>query len=181
MSMGSAREIPVERHARMPSNRGTCAHASGFTLIELMIALIVLGILTAIAYPTYTEFVRRSRIVDATSQLNDFRTRQEQAYQDNRRYDDGAGNCAIQAQMPAFNAARDNFAFTCTFNPGALGGYTLLATGNGAMGMLQFDYNLVVDPATGALTRTTVSVPASWSGPPVPNTCWQTRKGGKCS
>ncbi len=48
-----------------------------------------------------------------------------------------------------------------------------------AMGMRSFDYNLIVDPATGALTRTTVSVPASWSGPPAPNTCWQTRKGGQ--
>jgi type IV pilus assembly protein PilE len=179
--MGFAREIPVGRHARMPSGRGTWARASGFTLIEVLIAIAVVGILTAIALPQYNEFVRRSRIVDATSQLNDFRTRQEQAYQDNRRYDDGAGNCAIQAQIPVFNAARDNFAFTCTFNPGALGGYSLLATGNAAMGMLDFNYNLIVDPTTGALTRTTVNVPASWSGPPVPNTCWQTRKGGKCS
>lgn len=179
--MGSGRDFPVEQTARTPRLGGARAHASGFTLIELMIAIVVLSILAAIAYPTYTEFVRRSRIVDATSQLNDLRIRQEQAFQDNRRYDDGAGNCAINAQLPAYNATRDNFQFTCTFNPGVLGGYTLLATGNAAMGMASFDYNLIVDPATGALTRTTVSVPASWSGPPVPNTCWQTRKGGKCS
>ena len=179
--MGTGRDFPVEQTPRMHWHGGRRARASGFTLIELMIAIVVVSILAAIAYPTYTEFVRRSRIVDATSQLNDFRIRQEQAFQDNRRYDDGGGNCAIDAQMPVYNAARDNFAFTCVFNAGALGGYTLLATGNAALGMAQFDYNLIVDPATGALTRTTVSVPASWSGPPVPNTCWQTRKGGKCS
>jgi len=179
--MGSARESAVEKSVRIPSGRGIDARASGFTLIELMIAVVVISILAAIAYPTYTEFVRRSRIVDATSQLNDFRTRQEQAFQDNRRYDDGGGNCAINPQLPVFNAARDNFQFTCTYNPGALGGYRLLASGNAAMGMASFDYDLTVDPVTGALTRTTVNVPPSWSGPPVPNTCWQTRKGGKCS
>ena len=178
--MGSGREIPVEPSARTPL-RGACARASGFTLIELMIALVVLGILAAVAYPTYTEFVRRSRIVDATSQLNDFRIRQEQAYQDNRRYDDGGGNCAISAQLPAYDATRDNFQFLCAFNAGALGGYTLRAIGNGGMGMSGFEYQLIIDPATGALTRTTASVPAAWAPTPVPNTCWQTRKAGKCS
>ena len=178
--MGSGREIPLEPRVFTPSH-GACARASGFTLIELMIALAVLGILAAVAYPTYTEFIRRSRIVDATSQLNDLRIRQEQAYQDNRRYDDGAGNCAIQAQMPVYDATRDNFQFLCAFNAGALGGYTLRAIGNGAMAMASFEYQLIIDPATGALTRTTAGVPANWAPTPVPNTCWQTRKGGKCS
>ena len=154
----------------------------GFTLIELMIAVVVVGILAAAAYPLYTDFVRRSRITDATSQLNDFRIRQEQAFQDLRRFDDGGGvNCAIQAQMPVPDPLRDNFFFTCAFAAGVLGGYTLTATGNGAFGMGGFSYNLVVNPATGALTRATVGVPAGWMPLPAPNTCWQTRKGGKCS
>lgn len=157
------------------------ARDSGFTLIELMIALVVLAILATIAYPTYTEFVRRSRIVDATSQLNDFRTRQEQAFQDNRRYDDGGGGCAIAAQMPVYDATRDNFQFTCAFVAGALGGYTLAAVGNSAMGLTNFEYRLVIDPTTGALTRTTFSVPPGWAPLPVPNTCWQVRKAGKCA
>jgi type IV pilus assembly protein PilE len=153
----------------------------GFTLIELMIAIVVVGILTAVAYPLYTDFVRRSRITDATSQLNDLRIRMEQAFQDRRRFDDGGGNCAIDAQMPVYNAARDNFQFTCVFAAGVLGGYTLLAVGNAALGMSGFSYNLVVNPATGAMTRSTVSVYASWLPLPAPNTCWQTRSGGKCS
>jgi len=177
--MGPAREFPVEHSARMRG--GACARASGFTLIELMIAVVVLGILAAIAYPTYTEFVRRSRIVDATSQLNDFRVRQEQAFQDNRQYNNPAVpvDCAITAQMPAYDATRDNFQFTCTFNAGLLGGYTLRAVGNAAMGMGGFRYDLVVDPVTGALTRTTVSVPAGWTLPGA--NCWAVRKSGQCS
>ena len=157
------------------------AGVRGFTLIELMIAVVVVGILTAAAYPLYNEFVRRSRITDATSQMNDLRIRMEQAFQDRRTFNDGGGNCAINAQMPVYNAARDNFQFTCNFAAGVLGGYTLQAVGNSNVGMGGFTYRLNVDPATGAMTRSTVAVPAGWLPLPAPNTCWQTRKGGKCS
>lgn len=178
--MGSACEFPFQHTVRMPRGCGLRAHALGFTLIELLIAMVVLAILATIAYPTYTEFVRRSRIVDATSQLNDFRTRMEQAFQDNRRYDPVAGTCAIAPQMPVFNAARDNFGFACLFTPGVLGGYTLTATGNPAKGMTNFEYVLDINAATGALTRSTTSVYAGWSLP-APNNCWAVRKSGQCS
>jgi type IV pilus assembly protein PilE len=38
----------------------------GFTLIELMIAVVVIGILSAIAYPNYTAYLMRGRIATAT-------------------------------------------------------------------------------------------------------------------
>lgn len=42
---------------------------SGFTMIELMIVITVVGILTGIAYATYTDQVRKARRADATSSL----------------------------------------------------------------------------------------------------------------
>jgi type IV pilus assembly protein PilE len=148
------------------------ARARGFTLIELMIAVVVVGILTAIAYPQYTEFVRRSRITEATSALDDFRTRMEQFFQDNRTYVAG-GSCGI-----ANPAVTSNSSFTVTCTGASATGYTVNAAGNASKGMGPFGYRLVVSNA--GVVRSTVGVPSDWSSPS-PNTCWAVRKNGQCS
>jgi type IV pilus assembly protein PilE len=164
-------EISMQRlHRAAPVRR---ARASGFTLIEIMIVVAIVGILAAIAYPSYSDYVQRSRIMDATSGLNDVRTRMEQYFQDNRTYAN-AGACGVP--NPAFNAAESNFQILCT-NANA-NGYQLDANGNGAKGMGAFQYRLVVN--AGGVTRSTVGLPGGWALP-APNTCWAVRKAGYCS
>ena len=153
------------------------ARGAGFTLIEVLIAIVVVGILTAIALPQYTIFVQRSRIVDATSTMNDIRTRQEQFFQDRLRYDNGGGACGTV--MPPDTPG---FTFACLPIGGApAGAYQVTATGIGPM--LGFDYDITVDPqpAGVGVLRTTVRVPATWAPTPLPNNCWQVRTGGYCS
>lgn len=49
----------------------------GFTLIELMIAVVIIGILSAIAYPAYNEYVRKARRAEAKSMLQEIQLQQE--------------------------------------------------------------------------------------------------------
>ena len=44
-------------------------HSSGFTLIEVMIVVAIVAILSAIALPSYTEYIRRSHRADARAGL----------------------------------------------------------------------------------------------------------------
>lgn len=160
---------PARRSGQRTGKSAALPHrlrAAGFTLIELMIAIVVVAILAAVAYPQYTEFVQRSKITDATSQMNDFRVRMEQFFQDNRSYAN-AGNCGVA------DPAGPNFTFACGLIPN---GYRVTTTGISTKGMGSFAYRLEVDNA--GVRRITDSVPTGWSKLA---TCWTVRRSGYCS
>ncbi len=85
---------------------------SGFTLIELMIVVAIAGVLTAVAYPSYREQVNKGYVADAQSELSNTAFDMEQAYQENRTYQDPdtADTCAVA------NFSTDNFSFSCATN-----------------------------------------------------------------
>lgn len=58
----------------------------GFTLIELMITVAIVGILAAVAYPSYTDLVLRSNRSEAQRQLLHYANLQEQVFVDSRSY-----------------------------------------------------------------------------------------------
>ncbi len=58
----------------------------GFTLIELMITVAIVGILAAIAYPSYTAFVTKSNRSEGQGELLRFANLQEQYFVDYRTY-----------------------------------------------------------------------------------------------
>jgi type IV pilus assembly protein PilE len=74
--------------------------SAGFTLIELMITVAIAGILAAVAYPSYNDFVVRSNRAEAPRELVRLANLQEQLFVDSRSYtadisDLGVGSTAI--------------------------------------------------------------------------------------
>ena len=58
----------------------------GFTLIELMIAVAIVGIIAAIAYPSYTKYVQRGYRSEGIAMLTDATARMERYYAQNNSY-----------------------------------------------------------------------------------------------
>jgi type IV pilus assembly protein PilE len=69
------------------------AKPKGFTLIELMIVVVIVGILMAVALPSYREYVLRSHRVDGKIALTQCASRQERWFTKSNRYNSNADAC----------------------------------------------------------------------------------------
>lgn len=162
----SAIERPGRTMARGSCGRPSFASRRGFTLVELLVTLAIVAVLAAIALPSYGDHVRRARIAEATTRLADHRVQQEQYFLDNRRYDDGAGECGHAAAAPA---PTDAFALACTAGAST---YQVTAAGIAGRGMEGFVFT--IDHAN---VRATPAVPAGWTAS---DRCWVIRRDGTC-
>ena len=80
--------MPIFKHS---ANQHSCEnHQRGFTLIELMIALVIIGVLVAIAVPAYTNYLQKSYRNDAKTALLDLATREEKFFSINNQYTSSA-------------------------------------------------------------------------------------------
>ena len=101
----------------------------GVTLLELMIVVVIIGILTAIAYPNYREYVTRAKRTEAKAALLQIATQQERFYLQNNSYTQDllvlgfatTPNFTTDSESYVINvgaADPDNFTATATFQLG---------------------------------------------------------------
>jgi type IV pilus assembly protein PilA len=78
---GSSFDYSRENHVK----KGLCA-IGGFTLIELMIVVAIIGILVAVVIPNYQFYVTRGFNAAAISDLINFRSQMESCFEDQHSY-----------------------------------------------------------------------------------------------
>ncbi len=95
----------------------------GFTLIELMVALAVAGILAAIAYPAYTSHIQRGRRADAIAALTAVMQAQERFRSNNSAYAGSVGELGLVISQitplydVALSGANLSIGYTATATP----------------------------------------------------------------
>ena len=124
----------------------------GFTAIEMMIVVAIVGILAMIALPSYLAYIERGKVSEVTSVLGGGRVLAEQFYNDNLTY--------VGSSCPA---STKYFTIACATTATT---YTFTATGTGDMSSFVYTINE-------SNQRTT-------AGPWGSGNCWIFRKGDSC-
>ncbi|MGP4952770.1 type IV pilin protein [Psychrobacter sp. T6-1] len=117
------------------------APQTGFTLIELMIVVAIIGILAAIVYPSYQGYVERTNRADMMSEMQQIATRIESSKTNYKRYD-RIPLSSVLSGTPATDGSV-NFPSSGT----AL--YIVTVTPNDATTLTSKDWTVTAAPITG--------------------------------
>lgn len=135
---------------------------AGFTLIEVMIVVAIIGILTAVALPSYNEYVRRGDRASARAALLEAQQFMERYYAANSRYtttDAGTTSPALPARLQA--VPTESPKYDLALSAPAVNSYTLTATPR------------VGDTKCGNLTLTNTGVKGRTGSGATVQECWR--------
>lgn len=124
---------------------------SGFTIIELLIVIVVIGILAALVLNAFGNIQERARDTERQSDINSIHTQLELYYADNTSYPDAINttnlpNLSDEALVAP--TAGETYAFDATTDNGAAGAGAACTTAAGTCGEYRLNATLEVDGST---------------------------------
>ncbi len=146
---------------RLGGLRSASTLAAGFTLIEVMIVVAIIAVLSAIAFPSYTEYVMRGNRAEARTALLEAQQFMERFYAANSRYTTAAdANPTLPARLQNIPDASARYTLTVT---ATINAYTLTANPAGSMAA----------DKCGALSVTNTGVKGRGATGPTVQECWR--------
>lgn len=144
-----------------------CSHRrSGFSLIELMIAIAVIGLLAAVALPTFMDSIRKSRRSEAIAAMGAIQQAQERWRASNPAYTATWANLAASSATPK---GYYNLTLTTPAAPDDRIGYDLVATAAGSQADDAPCKKMAIELRRGNLRYGSGTSTIDWADP---NRCW---------
>ena len=91
--------------SHLPGKRTSGVNDAGFTLIEVMIVVAIVGILAAVAYPSYIDSVRKGKRAEARAALASLLQQQERYFTQNNTYETFAVGAAGTKPFKDYSAS----------------------------------------------------------------------------
>ncbi len=110
----------------------------GFTLIELMVVVIILGVLAAVAIPLYTDYIKNARTSEGIARLGAVMTASKAYHQRYNKWPKLASDAGYYADF----SATKHFSYKIDSGGGGTGAFSLKATGLDVDGMKGVDITM---------------------------------------